>query len=251
MNVQNECDKKSLQVVYTLNKTAFYLHNNRCNGMRFYRGFVWLVNVFLLDNLNKLHTLVMGFSLGFGFVPIYIFTSLAICRKLSPYNWNIGISEQARNIRWYAHCDRLKLTPAERKNASLNQKRILDICLGLVEKYEKNNHEKSESCKSYIEKSLKETLDEYIEELAFYNDLETNYIEVAHAFLSHEAFDILAYGKTEEYNGFTDVEPCLSNVKIVFDNTMKYALNHNLLTKEEIEKEYQHLEEEQKRCLMR
>lgn len=144
---------------------------------------------------------------------------------------SVLISANTRN----AEDTNLKTTIQNRAKA------LLEICERAIEEFECDDSRSIPSCKEDLMASIKNELTTVQEELSkeYFDD--RDYLRIAHTLLANKAFDLLASGNYHIYYGELNPLSCASNLMKVYQKSMEYGVNSNIITGEERREQYEYL----------
>lgn len=125
--------------------------------------------------------------------------------------------------------------------AKKNSAKLLDHCLFYIQKYEQTNTKTVPSCADDMKEILSQRISRAYDEIAEWEDYDTDYIKIAHTMLAHASFDLLASGSYHIYYGVLNPMSCSSNLMTVYNKVMEWGVAHNLLDAEEKESQYRYL----------
>lgn len=125
--------------------------------------------------------------------------------------------------------------------AKRNTKKLLNTCGNLIDKYELCNTRLAPSCKIDLITSINDELQKAQDEIAEWEDYDTDYVKIAHTLLAHHAFDLLSSGKYHIHFGTLNPIGCSSNLMIVYQESMKWGVRNQLLTEAERQEQYKYL----------
>lgn len=122
-----------------------------------------------------------------------------------------------------------------------NMNRLLNICLDLIDEYESHNDNFAPSCKSDLQKILKQKIKASKSEIAEWKDYDTDYIKIANTMLHNTCGDLLTSGQYHLYMGILNPMSCANNLHTIYKKTLEYAVKSHLLTSDEAEEQYKEL----------
>lgn len=120
-------------------------------------------------------------------------------------------------------------------SANKNTKRLINICEKLIEKYESDVFAKP-SCKHDLMAYIKNEVEQSKNEIAEWEDHDTDYIKIAHTMLANDTFDLLTSGKYHIYRGILNPMKCTDSLLKVYDESMSWGVKNGMIdaeTKEE------------------
>lgn len=119
----------------------------------------------------------------------------------------------------------------------VNKKRLLNTCAGLIDKYENLDH-CWYSCKKDLLDALGRKLDASKEEIASWQDYDTDYIHIAHNQMHMVAADLLCSGRYHFGPGVLGKNTCAGNLKTVFNKCLDWFEEKGELA-EDVRREYE------------
>lgn len=125
--------------------------------------------------------------------------------------------------------------------AKRNTKKLLNVCEDLIDEYESRNTRISASCKVDLLASINSELQRAQDELAEWEDYDTDYVKIAHTLLAQHTFDLLSSGKYHIFAGMLNPIGCSSNLMTVYKESMKWGVKNKLLTEDERQEQYEFL----------
>lgn len=120
---------------------------------------------------------------------------------------------------------------------ALNKNRLLKVCAGLIEKYEKTDI-CWYSCKKDMLDELNKRFDAAKEEISEWKDYDTDYIHIAHNQLHMVAADLLCSGRYHFAGMHLGTNTCAKNLRFVFTACLDWFQQKGELGDEE-RKEYE------------
>ena len=97
------------------------------------------------------------------------------------------------------------------------------------------------SCKIDLLELVKSRVYAAKDEVAEWEDYDTDYIKIAHTMLAHATFDLLASGQYHIYAGVLNPMSCADNLMDVYKASMQYGVRNNMLDDETREEQYRYL----------
>lgn len=129
--------------------------------------------------------------------------------------------------------------PFFKKTNGANVEKLLNICIELIESYEK--HETHPSCKHDLMLYVQNTVNISKKEILQWKISTTEYITVANKLLAHGGFDLLTSGRYHIGAGHLNPFSCSPNLFDVYNQSMEYAVTNNIIDEKTKVEQYNYL----------
>ncbi len=111
-----------------------------------------------------------------------------------------------------------------------NSTRLLNTCRLLIKDYESPD---KMSCTTDLMELINKRVLGYSEEIAEWEDSDTDYIKIAHTLLSHGTYDLLTSGKYHMFHGMLNpIMNCSQNLLIVYKRCMQWGVENGVIDEE-------------------
>ena len=126
-------------------------------------------------------------------------------------------------------------------NYKKNAKRLIDVCEHFIDEYELQSTRIIPSCKNDMLAEIKARVEADKKDVATWKDYDTDYIQIAHSLLANVSFDLLASGRYHIYYGVLNPMQCSSALLAVYNGSMKWAVNKEIIDEDVRKEQYDYL----------
>lgn len=132
------------------------------------------------------------------------------------------------------------ITFTRRSIAANNTKRLLSICEDLIGEYE--IYSDADSCLDDLMSVIREKVNSSQEEISTWDDKDDSFYQhIAHILLTNCSSALLESGNYHIYRGQLNPLSCADSLLSVYNYSLRWAVHHGEITKEQYKNEYQNL----------
>lgn len=130
----------------------------------------------------------------------------------------------------------------QKRKTKKRMEKLWGLCEYHIMEYEKRCSYTVPSCLPDLKKQIWKMINFYADEIRDWNDDEVDYDKISHSLISHSSFDLLTSGKYHMYYGMLNSMSCAPKMKFVYKSNMEYCFSIGEVTKEEMEEQFQNLD---------